>query len=172
MIKKIVFSLLVFLTLSATTNARTAVNGNMGTMEVAKKKKKEPKVKVGKKIEAEENLKNPDSKVYVFGVSEDLTDSVVYITAVNEIDSLALTKKTKFIPYRAELSLQLKEYLEGTKQLQRQTTAVFYSLKKNKIAKRQYKVKKKFLDKLGKTIIYLTNEEFVFKNPLNAFGQE
>ena len=69
-------------------------------------------------------------KVYIFGVSQELTDSVVYITFINEIDSLDLMKRTKFLPFRSEFSLQLKEYMEGTLKKSHQTTCVFYSNKR------------------------------------------
>ena len=47
-------------------------------------------------------------KVCLFGVSQQLTDSVVYLTFINEVDSYDLAKKTKFLPFRSEFSLQLK----------------------------------------------------------------
>jgi hypothetical protein len=81
-------------------------------------------------------------KVYLFGVSQLLTDSVVYITFINEVDSLDLAKKTKFLPFRSEFSLQLREYMEGTLKKDHQTTTVFFSTNRKKLSKKYYKIKK------------------------------
>ena len=44
---------------------------------------------------------------YLCGVSQELTDSVVYITTINEVDSFDLAKRTKFLPFRSLFCLQL-----------------------------------------------------------------
>ena len=84
-------------------------------------------------------------KVYLFGVSQELTDSVVYVTFINEVDSFDLAKKTKFLPFRSEFSLQLKEYMEGTLKKDHQTTVVFYSNSRKKLSKKYYKIKSAIL---------------------------
>lgn len=109
-------------------------------------------------------------KVYLFGVSQQLADSVVYITFINEVDSMALENKTKFLPFRSEFSLQMKEYLEGTLKLNHQTTCVFFSLSRKSISKKYYKIKKRFLDNPDTKIVPL--EGFKFKNPWDAYGAE
>lgn len=109
-------------------------------------------------------------KVYLFGVSQELTDSVVYITFINEIDSLDLMKRTKFLPFRSEFSLQLKEYMEGTLKKSHQTTCVFYSNKRKKLSKKYYKVKKRYLDNPYTKIMPI--ESFQFRHPLDSFVNE
>ena len=104
-------------------------------------------------------------KVYIFGVSQELTDSVVYITFINEIDSLDLMKRTK-----SEFSLQLKEYMEGTLKKSHQTTCVFYSNKRKKLSKKYYKVKKRYLDNPYTKIMPI--ESFQFRHPLDSFVNE
>ena len=108
--------------------------------------------------------------VYLFGVSQQLTDSVVYITFINEIDSLDLQKRTKFLPYRSEFSLQLKEYMEGTLKKDHQTTCVFYSPNRKKLSKKYYKIKKRFLDNPYTKIMPL--DGFTFRHPLDSFVNE
>ena len=88
-------------------------------------------------------------KVYLFGVSQELTDSVVYVTFINEVDSFDLAKKTKFLPFRSEFSLQLKEYMEGTLKKDHQTTVVFYSNSRKKLSKKYYKIEKKVIQYLA-----------------------
>ena len=108
--------------------------------------------------------------VYLFGVSQELTDSVVYITFINEVDSLDLQKHTKFLPYRSEFSIQLKEYMEGTLQKDHQTTCVFFSPNRKKLSKKYYKIKKRFLDNPYTKIMPI--DGFKFRHPLDSFVNE
>lgn len=87
-----------------------------------------------------------DTKVYLFGVSQQLTDSVVYITGIDEVEGLQLDRKTKMLPYRAVFSLQMKEYVEGTLKQNHQTACVFFSKNRKKLSRKYYKIKKRFLD--------------------------
>lgn len=106
--------------------------------------------------------------VYMFGVSQLLTDSVVYITSINQIDSIDLDKKTHILPNRSEFSLQLKEYLEGQVGLHKQTACVFYDVRRKKLNKQYYKIKKRYLDDKGKKIIIVDERYFKFRHPLDA----
>lgn len=109
-------------------------------------------------------------KVYLFGVSQQLTDSVVYLTFINEVDSFDLAKKTKFLPFRSEFSLQLKEYMEGTLHKDHQTTVVFYSASRKKLSKKYYKIKKRYLDNPYTKIVPI--DGFKFRHPLESFVNE
>lgn len=111
-------------------------------------------------------------KVYLFGVCQQLTDSMVYITSIQEIDSIDLAKKTKFLPFRSEFSIQLKEYMEGTLQRRYQTACVFYSPKRKKISKKFYKIKKRYLDNSYMRIVMLDEARFRFKHPLDSFSHD
>ncbi|MBO4429867.1 MAG: hypothetical protein J5790_00825 [Bacteroidaceae bacterium] len=109
-------------------------------------------------------------KVYLFGVSQQLTDSVVYVTFINEVDSFDLAKKTKFLPFRSEFSLQLKEYMEGNLKKDHQTTVVFYSTSRKKLSKKYYKIKKRYLDNPYTKIVPI--DGFRFRHPLESFVNE
>lgn len=109
-------------------------------------------------------------KVYLFGVCQQLTDSMVYITSIQEIDSIDLERNTKFLPFRSEFSLQLKEYMEGTLQRRYQTACVFYSAKRKKVSKKFYKIKKRYLDNSYIRVIMLDEARFRFKHPLDSFS--
>lgn len=111
-------------------------------------------------------------KVYLFGVCQQLTDSMVYITSIQEMDSIDLERKTKFLPFRSEFSLQLKEYMEGTLQRRYQTACVFYSAKRKKVSKKFYKIKKRYLDNSYIRVIMLDEARFRFKHPLDSFSNE
>ena len=109
-------------------------------------------------------------KVYLFGVSQLLTDSIVYVTFINEVDSFDLAKKTKFLPFRSEFSLQLKEYMEGQLKKDHQTTVVFYSTSRKKLSKKYYKIKKRYLDNPDTKIVPI--DDFRFRHPLESFVNE
>ena len=106
--------------------------------------------------------------VYLFGVSQMLTDSTVYVTSINQIDSLDLDSKTKGLPNRSEFSLQLKEYLEGQVGMHKQTACVFFSTSRKKLNKQYYKIKKRYLDDKDRKIIVLDERYFKFRHPLDA----
>ena len=107
--------------------------------------------------------------VYIFGVSQELTDSMVYITSIHRVDSLDLEHKTGFLPFRSEFSLQLKEYMEGEMHLQNQTASIFYAKSRKKLAKKFYKIKKRFLDNSYTRLVVVDEERFRFRHPLDSF---
>jgi hypothetical protein len=105
-------------------------------------------------------------------VCQQLTDSMVYITSIQEVDSVDLEKKTKFLPFRSEFSIQLKEYMEGSLQRRYQTACVFYSAKRKKISKKFYKIKKRYLDNPYTRVMILDEASFRFKHPLDSFSHD
>ena len=125
-----------------------------------------------KKPKVEETYGKANGKVYLFGVSQMLNDSVIYLTNIHEVDSIALEKKTHFLPYRSEFSLQLKEYTEGRLHLKHQTSCVFFSNKRKKISKKFYKIKKRYLDNKNTKIVMLDESKFAFRHPLDAIEYE
>ncbi|MBQ6964437.1 MAG: hypothetical protein IJP82_01945 [Bacteroidaceae bacterium] len=127
-------------------------------------------VAFGKKKPKTENIYGKGKGiVYVFGVGQMLTDSVVYITTIQALDSIDLEPKTGFLPYRSELSLQLKEYLEGTEHLKHQTTCMFYAAKRKKLSKQYYKIKKRYLDNPETKLFMIDDQRFQFRHPLDAY---
>lgn len=103
--------------------------------------------------------------VYVFGVGTNFNDSVIYLTEIAEIHALKLQKKTKFLPFRSEFSLQLREYLEGSLGNANETCCMFYSDKRKKLSKRFYKLKKRYLDEGNWQIVMVGQDKFSFKKP-------
>ncbi|MCH5177494.1 MAG: hypothetical protein J1F25_05680 [Prevotellaceae bacterium] len=103
--------------------------------------------------------------VYLFGVGMNFNDSTIYVTDILPVNYMKLTKRTKFLPYRAEFSLQFKEYLEGTLGLKYETTSVFFATKRKTAAKRYYKLKKRYLDEGDAQIVVVDAQQFQFKKP-------
>ena len=98
--------------------------------------------------------------ISIFGVAISISDSVVYMTDMQEIGKVTVEKKTKFLVDRREYSNQLSEYISRTGD-GRMTSLVSYILKKKKAEKRYLKIKERFI-KDGYVVKYITKEEFAF----------
>ena len=98
--------------------------------------------------------------ISIFGVAISISDSVVYMTDMQEIGKVTVEKKTKFLVDRRENSNQLSAYISRTRD-GRMTTLVSYNLKKKKAEKRYLKIKERFI-KDGYVVKYITKEEFAF----------
>lgn len=112
-------------------------------------------------------LEKTAGRVYVFGVSQSLGRDSVFITEICTIDSMALQKKTDFLPYRSSFSIQMQRYTEGVLGQSYQTVSVFFSDKMEKLAKTQKNVKKRYLSNTGKVVNTITHDEFYFIHPLD-----
>lgn len=117
-------------------------------------------------------FKKGSGKVYVFGVSQMLTDSIVYISPIQEIAGIDLQKKTKFLPYRSEFSMQMKQYLEGELHLQKQTACTFYASTRKKASKIYYRIKKRYLDNPKTKIFMVDGSKFAFVHPADAYNEQ
>lgn len=109
------------------------------------------------------SLKGSKNKpVYIVGVSASFTDSLVYFTEIQLLDSVHVDKN-KMLPERAQYSYQLKNYLENEEGLTNRTCFVYFSNNKNKLQKTVTKMKTKY--QKGKTMLVreVNPNEFRFK---------
>lgn len=102
--------------------------------------------------------------VYIVGVSASFTDSLVYFTEIQLLDSVSLDKN-KMLPERAQYSYQLKNYLENQEGLTNRTCFVYFANSKKKLQKTISKMKTKY--QKGKTLLIreVNPNEFRFKKP-------
>ena len=119
-------------------------------------KEKAPKVKE-KTIKAEE-----PKRVYMYGISVNFNDSVVYLTDVQRLDDIIINAEGAMQNY-AGYSLQLKVYLEGSLGKVNQTCAVIYADKKRKLEKRFIKTRKKYLADKDKVLRQIGATDFAFQ---------
>lgn len=110
--------------------------------------------------EKKEKIEEP-VRVYLYGVSLNFNDSLVYMTDVQYFDSVKIGKDGSLQNY-ANYSQQMKIFLESTLGESNQTCAVIYSDNKKKLEKRYVKMRKKFqadkekvLMKLGSAFSFL-----------------
>ena len=101
--------------------------------------------------------------IYAFGFAGSFTDSVVYITDVQRIDSASLAKKTMFLIDRSKYSKQLKDYMETSLQQPRRTCAFFYDTKRQKVEKTFAKMKKRYLKDKTLLVKFIGTDQFTFK---------
>ena len=99
--------------------------------------------------------------VYLAGVSASFTDSLVYFTDIQLVDSAALDSKGLLIG-RSQYSMQLKDYLEQHQDGKNRTCFMFFNTKKRKLEKEIHKLKQKY--QKGNTL--------VLKNLGNSFSFE
>jgi len=111
-------------------------------------------------------------RVYVFGVSQTLGENQVYVTDIMPIDSLSLQPKTKFLPYRSAISMQLQQYTEGVLGQTHQTTSVFFDTNEKKLQKRLARVKRNVLSKAESTLTIINRDQFRFVHPLDMMKAE
>ena len=108
--------------------------------------------------------KGSHKPVYAFGISASFTDTVVYYTDIQLLDSVHLDKGG-FLPHRELYSYQLKNFLEFEMNLPNRTCMIYFSENKKKIDKEALKVLGKY--KKNKSIVLqkIDPEKFRFTKP-------
>lgn len=108
-----------------------------------------------------------NNRVYVFGFAASFTDTIVHFTPIQQLDSITLAPKTRFLKDREEYSIQLREYLGTHKDMPHRTCVVFYDEKPEKLQKKYDKMKKLYTrSKDGQAhfdVRYIKDDEFKFR---------
>ena len=84
------------------------------------------------------------TKVYMFGFALSLTDSVVYLTDVQAVDSAQVEKKYGFLYGRSLYAAQLQNYIENTYNKPNATSVVFFNRKKSKLEGEYIEIRKRY----------------------------
>ena len=104
--------------------------------------------------------KNKEMGMYMVGVSASFTDSLIYFTDIQYMDSVSLDKE-KLLPMRAQYSDQLDNYLENKLSLKDRTCFIYFDAKKAKLEKTLKKMKDKY-KKDGKAVLKEIGADFQF----------
>jgi len=107
--------------------------------------------------------KKANQAVYAFGISASFTDSVVYYTEIQELDSVKLTQEG-FLPKREQYSYQLKSYLENKGETNR-TCMIYFSDSKKKITKEFEKLSDKYKKNKSVSLQKIEKKDFQFTKP-------
>ena len=105
-------------------------------------------------------LENKKNGMYIVGVSASFTDSLIYFTDIQFVDSVNLDKN-KLLPMRSQYSDQLENYLEQVKGMKNRTCFIYFNEKKSKLEKNINKMKENY-QKEGKSILRELGDEFKF----------
>lgn len=103
-------------------------------------------------------------QVYAFGVAASFTDTVVYYTDIQLLDSAKLSKEG-FLSHRDLYSYQLKNYLEYGNLQQNSTCMIYFSEKKAKLEKEATKVLGKYKKSKNLVLKRIDPAEFKFTKP-------
>ena len=98
--------------------------------------------------------------MYMVGVSASFTDSLIYFTDIQFLDSVELDKD-ELLPMRGQYSDQLDSYLEQVKDMENRTCFIYFDEKKDKVEKTIKKMKEKY-QKDGKSILRDLGADFKF----------
>ena len=118
-----------------------------------------PSVVFAKDDEKKEAEKKVEKDVYVWGVSISFSDSIVYFTEIQHVEGAVL--ENKFLPNRHMYSYELKDYMSFEEGMPGRTSFIFFSEKRSKLEKKEQKVKKRLVERQGKTVRYL-GDKFKF----------
>ena len=105
-------------------------------------------------------------KAYMFGFVANFTDSVVYFTDIQTVDSVWYDKKTKFLLGRNIYSHQLRDYFADEMKKPHSTCIVIFALTRKDAEKKFVKLRKQYTGKnAGRYEIRNLNEnQFHFKS--------
>lgn len=103
--------------------------------------------------------------MYMFGFSTSFTDSVVYITDIQELKGVWIESKSKFLLSRDNYSYQLKNYMDDQLQQPNRLSVVFFSTSKKGIEKKLAKLKRKYITKAkgAYDVRYVSTSDFRFE---------
>jgi len=105
-------------------------------------------------------LENKKNGMYIVGVSASFTDSLIYFTDIQFVDSVNVDKN-KLLPMRSQYSDQLENYLEQVKGMKNRTCFIYFNETKSKLEKNINKMKENY-QKEGKSILRELGDEFKF----------
>ena len=106
-------------------------------------------------------------QMYMFGFAASFSDTIVYFTDIQQVDSTWIDTKNNFLQSRDVYAAQLRTFLGGRKGMPNRTCVVFYNTKRSKIEKKYLKMRQ--LYSKGKDgqqhfdIRYLDDGDFRFK---------
>ena len=103
-------------------------------------------------------------RAYMFGFIANFSDSVVYFTDIQRVDSVWYDHKTKFLLGRSSYANQLRDHFSNNMKMPHRTCVVIYGLTRNDIEKKFLKMKKIYTKKFaGQYDVRTLNEnEFHF----------
>ena len=104
---------------------------------------------------------NKPEKVYMYGFAASFNDSTLYFTSLQELDSVYIDSKTKFLYSRDNYSYQLRDYLSAHGSEHYTCTTVF-ALNRKAAEKKYAKLRKRYTQGGKYTVKDLSKTDFFF----------
>ncbi|MBO4397090.1 MAG: hypothetical protein J5805_00995 [Bacteroidaceae bacterium] len=162
--KQFLLSIFMMFALSMVMNAQDKMQGPSSPDSKMSRREK----KAQERMLMTEDTRKSDkysSTVYMFALSSQIGDSIVYISEIMPVENVQLTKKYSFLSYRSDYSSQFKQYLADNHGCQLQTPAVFYDKDQKNLMKRFNKVLKRYTDDKNVKVKIISQDQFKFKLP-------
>lgn len=99
--------------------------------------------------------------IYGFAYSTNLKDSIVYLTAVQQIPEAQLGKND-FLNYRSDYGAQFSHYIQDFYDIPQVMTIMYFDKNRAKVEKRYLKVRKTAQQEQRKRIIEIGYSDFKF----------
>lgn len=111
---------------------------------------------------ADASAKVKVNRVYMFGFAASFTDSVVYVTDIQTLDSAYIDTKTGFLQERSLYSAQLQFFVEKQYQIPYATCVVFYNPSRKKLEREYLEIKGRYGKDPGLLLKLLGGDVFRF----------
>ena len=107
-------------------------------------------------------------KAYMFGFAASFTDSIVFFTDIQEVDSVWLMPRKKMLAGKSNYSYQLRNFCADSLGLKNRTVVVVSALNRKDIEKKYAKMKREYTEKHAGQydVHYIDASEFRF-TPVN-----
>lgn len=104
-------------------------------------------------------------KAYLYGFIANFSDSVIYVTDIQEIDSIWFDSKSKFLISRSAYTSQLREYFTDKLKKPNRTCIVMFGMNRKEAEKKYAKLMKHYTGKKAGRydIKHLNENEFRFQ---------
>ena len=107
--------------------------------------------------------KSKSNGLYIVGVSASFSDSLIFFTDIQLVDSVELDKD-KLLPERQQYSTQLKRFLEG-QGMKNRTCFIYFNTNRKKLEKTIRKMKEEYQEG-GRSILRQVDADFKFKKAI------
>jgi len=101
-------------------------------------------------------------RIWAFGFAENMNDTLVYLSPVQELEGAELQKGTNFLMFREDYALQIKQKLESTYPGS-YITSIIFAQSKDKAEKKYLKVRRELRQRPQTLLIELNQQEFQFR---------
>lgn len=107
-------------------------------------------------------VKVKQTPLYIFGYALSPTDSTIYLTNIQRIDTAYMVKKTRMMIARAVYSQQLQQYLEESGNVRGSICTIFFNEKKDKLEKKRNRVSMRAQKEVDFQISFLNSLNMTF----------